>query len=502
MRRFRLKNKVVMLNAVGARRRQCGILTALGCAMMMGYFKKIISEVGVVFKIRSISAVPLNDNDKKSILSGALVLDCPVLELAPQSPSSTFSQYRGSGSVVINEAGHFDIKLYCPEQVPFDEVFAALNWKAGEIINESYYYRLTAVDWQGRRWQADGILLDPNTGPGGTVIIAKATKLTLQEESPISVTKHFLRLAFASKIGFPANVFVMTEKHVGGAARGGKHELSVAQFSAAGIEFEVEEDTGATYLFAKSEDVPFDEQAIDCIIAAFAFVTGNLSRWSLLEMRHETRVQATSSDHKRSRIGPPIQTAPLNHDVWVLFERYLSYGLKGAGAFHPLGALVRGILASGTVAIEVEALILSVSVETLLTTHFSNVMPADPDTERNIKIAKSLVNAAICLDESFRNRLIGSLATMKKLRAKDVLVYLRDRQLLEAGLVKTYGELRNKSAHGVDVNWAELQSHLNQCGAVLVLFYQLVFLQIGYTGQYTDYATYGYPLHSFGKTLT
>jgi hypothetical protein len=447
----------------------------------------------------------LSTKDKESILNRTLSLDCPVLELVPQSPSSSLGQYRGSGSVAPSEAGHFDIKLYNPEPVPFEEVFAALHWKAGELIDESYYYRLTAVDVQGRRWQADGLLPDRNAGPAGSVIVAKATKLTLREEGTTSVTKHFLHLVFASKIGFPANVLVKTERLVGGTARSWKQELSAAQFSAAGIEFAVEEDTGATYLSAKSESVPFDEKAIDCIIEAFAFVTGNLSRWSILE-RHdgsviETRVQATSPDGKRSRIGPPIQATGPNPDVWVLFERYLSYGLKSAETFHPLGPLVRGILASGTAAIEVEALTLSVSVETLLTTHFSNVTPADPDIEKNIKIGASLVSAAICLDKSFRNRLIGALTAMKTPRAKDFLVHLHDRQLLEAGLVKTYDELRNKSAHRVGVNWAEFQSYLNQCSAALVLFYQLVFLRIGYTGQYTDYATYNYPLRGFDATL-
>lgn len=210
--------------------------------------------------------MPLNTKDRESILNRTLTLDCPVLELVPQSPSSTLSQYRGSGSVALSEAGHFEIKLYYSQPVPFEEVFVALHWKAGELIDESYYYRLTAVDVQGRRWQADGILPDCNAGPAGAVIVAKATQLTLREESTTRVGKHSLRLVFASKVRFPANALVKTEKLVGGAARGWKHELSAAQFSCSRIEFEVEEDAGATYLSASSESASFDDKAIDCII--------------------------------------------------------------------------------------------------------------------------------------------------------------------------------------------------------------------------------------------
>lgn len=443
----------------------------------------------------------LNSEEKENLLDGTFTLDCPVLKLVPRNPSSTLNSYQGSGSIILNEAGYFEIKLYTREEVPLKEVFAPSHWEIGKLIHGDNYYNLIAVDVLGRKWQAEGLIPNRSSGPNGAVISGKAHQLTLREEAD----GHFLHLIFLSEIRFMINRVVRTERSVDGNIRGWKGELTLAQFVACGIEFEVEKVNGVTHLMAASKSVPFDEKTIDCIVQTFSFITGNLTHWTLLEMGNgrevETRVQATISNSKRSRIGPPIRHDVQHQDVWVLFERYLSYGLKSAGTSHPLGPLVRGILASGLAAIEVETLVLSVSVESLLNNHFSNVMPEDPITATNIQAVEDLVNEACSLDDGFRRRLKGTLASMKRPRAKDFLFHLRDQHLLNAGLVKAYGELRNKSAHGGDVNWGDFQSHLDQCSAVLVLFYQLVFLRIGYTGQYTNYADYGYPLHSFIASL-
>ena len=100
------------------------------------------------------------------------------------------------------------------------------------------------------------------------------------------------------------------------------------------------------------------------------------------------------------------------------------------------------------------------------------------------------------LDADFRNRMLGSISAMKKARAKDILFVLRDSELVDRELVQTYGKLRNKTAHGVRDSGADIQNYFNQTSAVLVLFFQLVFLIIKYNGEYTDYGTYDYTAKS------
>ena len=86
---------------------------------------------------------------------------------------------------------------------------------------------------------------------------------------------------------------------------------------------------------------------------------------------------------------------------------------------------------------------------------------------------------------------------MKNARAKDILFKLRDNGIIDKQLIKVYGNLRNKAAHGVNDTGADLQNYSNEISAVLVLFNQLVFLLIGYNGEYTDYGTYNYPTRTF-----
>jgi hypothetical protein len=449
--------------------------------------------------------MPLDRTDEETILEASLVLDFPSFELTPKSSSSILSPYQGAGSVSLNRAGYFDIKLYPAQPIPITETFTQLNWKAGQIIDEKYYYRLGGMDIKGRKWEAEGMLPDFNIGPGGSMLVAKASKLIQKEESPTSLKTHSLRVVYPSSINFPKNTSIRKEKSVGNVLRSQSLSLGLAKFSASEIEFEAEIDSGATYLSARSEKVPFGDKVVGCILDAFSFITGSMDSWALLSRTSgssfETKIQATDPNPKRSRIGPPLHSAHPNSDIWELFARYFLYGLNSEGSVHPLAVLHRGVLVSGSADLEAEALTLSVSIESLLASHFSDLIPADQELDSNIKIVSSIIDKNGSLSDPFRKRLEGLLNAMKKPRAKDFLRALESRGLIESSLVKVYENLRNKSAHGVGADWADIQNFLRQCNAMLVLFYQIVFLRIGYMGQYTDYATYQFPTQRFDKSL-
>ncbi len=452
--------------------------------------------------------MPLDAKDIDALLQRNFVLDFPKLTFSPQNLSlaTTEGIYTGSGYASLNDKGYFEIKSYHPEPVSIKEVFAPLHWKAGEIIKESLYYRLRATDIQGIEWSADGILPDWSTGPGGSMVVAKAVKLVFRESRQSKGSKNYLRIIFATRIKFPPNTVVKTEKLVNEKTRKRSHTLSVAQISSNAIDFEIEEEGNSTVLSAVSGSVLFDEKVINCIIDTFSFITGTTERWSLLEIAQgetiETRVQATNVDATRSRVGPPIHGTVPNPDVWRLFDQFLSFGLNSStDDRHPLGPLVHSVISSGKSALEVEALTLSTSIESLLKTQFAELLSENAATERNIEVASKQIESTLTLDANFRKRVLGALSAMKSPRAKDFLAKLEELKLIEPTFVKVYGELRNKSAHGIGVEWAEIQSYLNQCSTMLVLFYQLIFLRIRYTGSYTDYGTYEYPRKDFMGNL-
>ena len=115
--------------------------------------------------------------------------------------------------------------------------------------------------------------------------------------------------------------------------------------------------------------------------------------------------------------------------------------------------------------------------------------------------AVALIRDAKDLSESSKSRLVGTINAMKNPRAKDVLIRLRDRKLISDNLIGAFDRLRNKLAHGGSLDSIDRQRDFNDCEALLVLFYQLIFLRIGYVGSYTDYSVFGWPLNKFEANL-
>jgi hypothetical protein len=206
----------------------------------------------------------------------------------------------------------------------------------------------------------------------------------------------------------------------------------------------------------------------------------------------------------KSRIPPPISyhNQMTNNSVWQLFEKYLNFvSVNNTDYYHPISNLFYSILESGKASIDMEALTLSVSIESLLKNELGSIYSITTELENNISCMSQIVLESGVLDSDFRQRMLGTIKSMKNARAKDILFVLRDGSLIDKDLVKTYGILRNKTAHGASDNGADIQIFFNQTHAALVLFYQLVFLIIKYTGEYTDYGTYNYPTKKFKTQL-
>jgi len=207
-------------------------------------------------------------------------------------------------------------------------------------------------------------------------------------------------------------------------------------------------------------------------------------------------------EERRSRIGPPAPVNHLEEAPWELFAKYLAYCLRESpNAASELGETVRAIIAGGRSSIDVEALVLSVTIESLLVGRFCGLVSGQTPSNTEIASTLALLDAAGGLTDSMRARLKGFVGAMGTLRAKDVLVRFRERGLIRPKLIELYTKLRNEAAHGEGTNAAELQPFLDRCAAALTLFYQLVFLLVGYTGKYSDYSLRGWPTPTFSVSL-
>lgn len=445
----------------------------------------------------------MKPQELESILNKDFSIDCPRIDLVPSREEPAKSQYAGAGSLTLSKEGYFKLKLYIGDQLPFQEVFERLNWESGKIISEDFYYNLTAKDISGRTWVAEGVLPERNTGPHGSIIIGKIKQISFCSELSI-IKKNYLQIMFEGEIKVPLNTVVKTAKTVGDQIRTMSSSVCLANFISSEIDFEVEKRDGWTILTAISDSVLFDNITISRIVETFQFITAQTQSWSVMEIRRdnsqEFRVRANETYLNKSRVFSPISYSTIDpsNNVWILFDKFFSYIIKNKSeSWHPVFSLVHAVIESGKSSIEVEALTLSVAIESLLRDSFSGINKNDDELISNISCVIKLIEHTNMLSSNFKKRLLGSINSMKNARAKDYLSILVNQNLLSEKLVKIYGKRRNKSAHGISIKWGDLQNFINQCSALLVLFYQLIFLRVGYTGLYTDYSTYNYPQKEF-----
>ena len=450
----------------------------------------------------------MKQQDIEEFLQGRFELDCPRIELIPCVPTSNKKSLSGSGYIALNRDGHFDLKVYLPDAFPIDEVFEKLNWEPGKVIGDQAYYDLVAHDISGHKWQTERFIPDKNSGPCGSMIIGKIPELRQIEDNHTVNTKGVVQLHFNEVIKVPLNTSVDELETVGGTTRKMKTSIRLARFEACGIDFEIEENEGHTKLSAVSEVIEFTDIAINRIFESFSFVTSHSESWSILVIRNagttETRIRAVDTKKLKTRTPSPISYQRLQDSgsVWLLFDCYLKHALSNkTDYFHPISKELYSVIESGKASLDVEALTLSVSIESLLREELGDFYKIPPELSKNICVAREMVSESDILDEEFKNRMIGSLSAMKNARAKDILFALRDNGFVDKELVKIYGNLRNKSAHGAKNSGGDVQNYFNQISAVLVLFFQLVFLVIKYNGEYTDYGTYGYPTKQFSGKL-
>ena len=443
----------------------------------------------------------LNPQEIEGFLNGELTLDCPKMELIPRDESKT--AFSGSGSITLTPDKQFQLKFFSTASLEIKELLESINWVPGEIISDDHYYDLVAHDISERVWNASRFLPRKNTSSAGTVIKATIPEIMQQADNPFDDEYQSLVYYIRGNLDFPFNKSVMTAETVDSEVRNSNAGWSLAKFTVCSIKFEVQHVGKNTRIKASSAVIPLNRVVANRIFETLCFVIGFPGNWNMQSLTSndevKIRLRADEEDVVRSQIPRPLQYQGKNPvDELQLFACYLEHILKDSDSrVHPVSVLHSSILQSGRSSLQVQALTLSVVIEPLLKEHFKEIYKLDDELGKQIEAVNSFVNDVKRFSSKFKERLTGMLSSMKKPRAKDILIPLCDTCNIDQALVKTYGKLRNKSAHCYNASGGDTQNYLNQIHTVLVLYYHLVFLLIGYQGAYTEYGQYGYPTHKF-----
>ena len=444
------------------------------------------------------------------IARNTFVLDCPKITLSPQLSGSDKKTFEGAGSITQIDEGQFLLKLYCEGEIsPKEALSRFFNTTVGKVIDDSEYYNLAAVDMKGRCWEAKRVLPNISSGPSpGYLVNSRLYEISHSESLHKTLEKTTVIIKFRGDIDIPCNEGTIIETFISGEKRSKSTRLNIARFQAAGFKFEIEKEKNWLTVKAVSDSLPINDAIITRFTEALQFVLGRTLNWSVLELFQERiqeiKVRASQeNEEKSSLIRPPISFR--SHDtadsVWTLFEKYLDHVISyPEKSWHPLFGLIHSVIESGNASLEAQALTLSVSTEGLLKREFSALATPDESFEEQVDDARHLIERSD-LNETIKERLKGFLGSILSPRAKDRLFVLKEKGLIDDDFVEAWNRLRNSSAHADSPKSIDLQAYLNLCNSVLVLFYHLVFLAIGYTGDYTDYSSYHYPIRRFDKII-
>jgi hypothetical protein len=453
----------------------------------------------------------MTSDDIDLYMNYGYAIECPQIVLRQNTETSPMV-YEGPGSIYQTPDGELAFKFYARAKGDFDALSRLLGSnapKVGQLIPSDQYFSLKAVSMRGEEWFGERILLDVSQGVDGDQIVAgRPYELINRADEPgVLNAKAHVSLNFAEPFDFPGNAPRTVKTFLKNVQTSFSGDWSPAVFPADGLRFELHKRRGAVFLSASSETAVLPVNLDMRICEALEFTFFVPARWVVREVREGGRYTAALRPFpkiKAKQSGrPPIKcsSVPSESDVWRLFAKYLEYVLPyPESRWHPLSEDVHVVVTGDAGSLDAGLLALSVSVEGALSVGFPKLATPGDGLRQQIVEATQLVSDS-SLDGPFKKRLEGSITAMNTPRAKDRLRALVDVGLIRKELMDCWAKIRNSTVHASDTDPSEISDVYARYQSALTLFNELVILIIGYTGQYTDYSSLGWPRRKFDKTF-
>jgi len=445
----------------------------------------------------------LKPEEWNQFAKGVLRLHCPEMEIAKSDGTESF---RGSGYIEQTAGDDFSITLFQTGPLTLatklGELFS-LKLPPGAIVQRRDYYSLCAKDIGGREWRSNGIIwptrLGTDSAPGH---IIRAECAHISGSKAVSSKGNWVQLDCLTEFPVPANVPTSSVKTVGNRTIQESYSLKAAKFDHSGYVFELyEDDNGHMVLTASPHDqsVTLHPQLESRIAEAIIFALGIRAPWQTT--RIESQLATTVL---RGKYWPPIvrpSLCPLAYSppdgggsVWALFGKYFDYIMMDTSTeIHPLSRSVINVVASSDGYVNDQVFSIAFAVESVLGAFFKDAVV------RTDEFSSEIDNAIKHMEtwggnESIRRRAIGSIKMIGTSRQQDRLSVLVEKGLVSVENCKAWIALRNPVAHGDWSGLDDVQHFVDKIDAARVLFYQLIFHLIGYSGKHTNWGARGYPL--------
>jgi|GEM_PF-3406526 len=464
------------------------------------------------FQLTNARSAKFSDAEFDMLAQSTWSVDCCSIELKQRCEGGRC--YSGVGHLSQDQEGQVRYKIYVTKSENTEDNKLRNPGVPGTLIPETDYYDLTMADVHHRIWKGERILPGVFQHMNGMDILSgRLDEITCEGEIPqkVSAPGSNLSCYVFEKIDIPINAKSSLHRHIAGLHRQRQFKLNCWKFRAAKSQFLLFNDENERLNIHVSSDAhSLPDHLSTRVLEALFFVLGRPIHPTVITQRslHQTRCTLYSRRliARNARHQPPLAirllTDSKTNRITVepynkLFRQYLKYGLNFEGHHPPLWAQLNAVYeASAGAFIDAYALTLCVAIESILNSEFGNV--AKP-TQKQI----DTVDAALKHlkdwqgDNAIKQRIKGSVSSLKSSRAGDKLNLFKDQGIISAKAVKAWTILRNKNAHEYQNNSLQEDKFRECLQQVNALFYQLIFHAIKYRGPYNDHGTAGWPVRQF-----
>jgi len=419
--------------------------------------------------------------------------------------------FSGKGSLFQDKSGIIKIKIFAnKKQKSMGLVLKEKIYKSevGSLIKGDEYFRLTAIDLSNRKWTSERILPDMKTGVDGSVVItAELFEVLCYTSMPTKSFSKFLAIIKYPYSGkFPFNTSTYTEEKIGN-EKYSSFDLNVANFSCNGFNVLIKKINSVLDVKIKSTEKSLPPFIETRVTETLQFMLAQKMNWVYFqEYQKELEVIHLRSFNEKeieSNLYAPLGVTDFdsNKDFQKLFESYLNFVIMfKRNKFHVISSFIVSLIQAGQGSVEALGLTLGVSVEGLIISEFKKLKIPKRISKKEIKAFEEWICQGY-LTENNLQRFQSLKGSLLEIRVIDKLHELKNLGIIDKYLVDSWKDLRNPSAHPDRSKEFELKEYLKLIDSTLTLFYQLVFLKIGYTGAFRDYSSTGWKLAKFEKHL-
>ena len=407
---------------------------------------------------------------------------------------------KGPGEIWQDQDGVIQFKLFALEN-SHSVAWRDYSVGIGEIIPDSDYFRLEAIDIRGRSWRA--CYIDPSLR--GTVVYGKINQLTHEFTNSSSPKQDCIGLYLKGLLKFPSNS--PTESSFQAFGREIHYSVShnAALVNYENYKLEIFHREKHTILNFYSPLNTLDENTSLRIKETLQFCLG-LPVSILVSRIYKNKSQvfyfnSPSQVEQYGRIEPPIlfEKGDQNEQFWKLFFNYFCFVCSYTeNSFHPISQQIASTIESSAGSLEVEVLGLAVATEGIVEICFPNLGEVSEEIKQQITdVLKVIDSSNIITNSSLHNRIKGALNNMNQPTNSDRIRNYLSEHNLSKELFTAWKKLRNTSAHGNGTAGRNISQTLELRGKVLFLLYSIILTKIEYVGERTDYSTKNRPTISW-----